>query len=99
MDLNPIASDVKVSANDLLKGIETQADVIVANILADIIVLMLADAHRLLKDTGHLIISGIIEAKREMVLAACDEAGFVVEQQLNQKDWYAIILKKDLGED
>lgn len=99
MDLNPIASDVKVSANDLLKGIETQGDVIVANILADIIVLMLADAHRLLKDTGHLIISGIIEAKREMVLAACDEAGFVVEQQLNQKDWYAIILKKDLGED
>ena len=84
MDLNPIASDVKVSANDLLKGIETQADVIVANILADI---------------GHLIISGIIEAKREMVLAACEKAGFVVEQQLNQKDWYAIILKKDLGED
>lgn len=37
MDLNPIAKDVVVQANDLLKGITLEADLIVANILADII--------------------------------------------------------------
>lgn len=65
MDLNPIAADVHVSANDLLKGIDHSADVIVANILADIIVLMIEDAWRLLKQDGTFIISGIIEDKKQ----------------------------------
>lgn len=94
MDLNPIAADVAVSANDLLQGVTEEADVIVANILADIIVLMVPDAYRLLKPEGRLIVSGIIEDKKDMVLAAMTEQGFEVDQLFQQKDWYAIILKK-----
>ncbi|MBO0462388.1 50S ribosomal protein L11 methyltransferase [Enterococcus sp. DIV1298c] len=94
MDLNEVAKDVHVAANDLLKGIEIESDVIVANILADIILLMIPDAWRLLKQTGTLIVSGIIEEKKEMVLAAMEEQGFVVDQVFQQKDWYAIMLKK-----
>jgi ribosomal protein L11 methyltransferase len=94
MDLNPIASDVSVSANDLLKGIETPADVIVANILADIIVLMVPDAWRLLKSDGTLIVSGIIHEKKQMVIDTLEAQGFEVDQVFQQKDWYAIILKK-----
>ncbi|MHC5247357.1 50S ribosomal protein L11 methyltransferase [Enterococcus sp. LJL90] len=94
MDMNPIAVDVKVSANDLLKDVEISADVIVANILADIIVLMLPDAFRLLKPSGTLIISGIIEDKKALIFAALAEVGFVVDQVFQQKDWYAMIIKK-----
>ncbi|MGG5310798.1 MULTISPECIES: 50S ribosomal protein L11 methyltransferase [Enterococcus] len=94
MDLNEVAKDVHVSANDLLEGIEIESDVIVANILADIILLMIPDAWRLLKQTGTLIVSGIIEEKKEMVLTAMEEQGFVVDQVFQQKDWYAIMLKK-----
>ena len=94
MDLNEVAKDVHVSANDLLKGIEIESDVIVANILADIILLMIPDAWRLLKQTGTLIVSGIIEEKKEMVLTAMEEQGFVIDQVFQQKDWYAIMLKK-----
>ena len=94
MDLNEVAKDVHVSDNDLLKGIESESDVIVANILADIILLMIPDAWRLLKQTGTLIVSGIIEEKKEMVLTAMEEQGFVVDQVFQQKDWYAIMLKK-----
>ncbi|MGG5340057.1 ribosomal protein L11 methyltransferase [Enterococcus pernyi] len=94
MNLNEVAKDVHVSANDLLKGIESESDVIVANILADIILLMIPDAWRLLKQTGTLIVSGIIEEKKEMVLTAMEEQGFVVDQVFQQKDWYAIMLKK-----
>ena len=94
MDLNPVAKDVTVQANDLLKDVAIAADVIVANILADIIVLMIEDAYRLLKANGRLIVSGIIEEKKAMVLDAMTKAGFEVEQLFNQKDWYAIILKK-----
>lgn len=94
MDMNEVAKDVHVSANDLLKGIEIESDVIVANILADIILLMIRDAWRLLKQTGTLIVSGIIEEKKQMVLDAMIEQGFIVDQIFQQKDWYAIILKK-----
>ncbi|HJG23140.1 50S ribosomal protein L11 methyltransferase [Enterococcus durans] len=94
MDMNEVANDVHVAANDLLKGIEIESDVIVANILADIILLMIPDAWRLLKQTGSLIVSGIIEDKKQMVIDAMETQGFVVEQIFQQKDWYAIILKK-----
>lgn len=94
MDLNPIAADVHVAANDLLQGVTQEADVIVANILADIIVLMVADAYRLLKPEGRLIVSGIIEDKKELVLEAMEAQGFEVDQIFQQKDWFAIILKK-----
>lgn len=85
MDMNEIAKDVHVSANDLLTGIEIESDVIVANILADIILLMIPDAWRLLKQTGTLIVSGIIEEKKQMVLDAMLEQGFIVDQIFQQK--------------
>ena len=61
---------------------------------SDIILLMIPDAWRLLKQTGRLIVSGIIEEKKQMVIDAMKEQGFVVDQIFQQKDWYAIILKK-----
>ncbi len=94
MDLNPIAKDVVVQANDLLKGITLEADLIVANILADIILWMIPDAWRLLKPTGKFIVSGIIADKKQMVLDAMLAQGFVVEEILQQKDWFAIVLGK-----
>lgn len=94
MDMNEVVKDVHVAANDLLNGITIESDVIVANILADIILLMIPDAWRLLKQTGRLIVSGIIEEKKQMVIDAMKEQGFVVDQIFQQKDWYAIILKK-----
>jgi len=100
MDLNPVAKDVQVSAGDLLKGVDIQANLIVANILADIIILMLDDAFNLLKDDGRLLLSGIIEDKLGMVLEELSKAGFVVEQTLIQDQWHALIVKKpDLDTD
>lgn len=94
MALNPVAEAVEVTANDLLNNITIEADVIVANILADIIKLMINDAYRLLKPTGTFIVSGIIEDKKTMILQEMKNAGFLVDQIFSQGDWYAIILKK-----
>lgn len=94
VDLNANTENIHVSANDLLVGVEQEADVIVANILADIIVLMIEDAWRLLKPDGTLIVSGIIEDKKDMVLEEMYTQGFEVDRIFQQKDWFAIILKK-----
>ena len=97
--LNPVAKDVTVSANDGLIYINHSADGIVAKILADIIVRMVADAWRLLKPEGHFIISGIIEDKKDFVLETMYEQGFEIEQVLQETDWYAFILKKPATEE
>lgn len=94
MRLNPIAENVYVSANNLLTEVSVEADVIVANILADIIVLMIKDAYRLLKPNGTFIVSGIIHEKKTMILEQMSEAGFIADQVFQQGDWYAIILKR-----
>lgn len=94
MNLNPVASDVVVSANNLLEGIDQKADVIVANILADIIIELIPDAYRCLNDNGTFIISGIIEPKEEDVVKSLAENGFEVDQRFQQKDWLAFIVKK-----
>lgn len=94
MQLNPVAHDVHVQANNLLTDVEETADVIVANILADIILLMIPDAWRLLKPEGTLIVSGIIEAKKQLVVEAMQDQGFVIDQVFTQRDWVAIAFKK-----
>ncbi|MBO0476508.1 50S ribosomal protein L11 methyltransferase [Vagococcus sp. DIV0080] len=94
MNLNPVAKDVFVAPNNLLVGVDKKADVIVANILADIIIKMIPDAYRCLTDEGTLIISGIIEEKEASVLVYLEENGFVVDQRFSQRDWLALIVKK-----
>ena len=80
--------------NDLLTGVEEPADIIVANILADIILRMVEDAYRLVKDNGYFVVSGIIESKKEEIVSAIEGVGFTLDQTFQQKDWYAFIFQK-----
>ncbi|EHJ53144.1 50S ribosomal protein L11 methyltransferase [Streptococcus macacae] len=94
IELNPGMDNVQVAAGDLLRGVETEADVIVANILADILVDLTEDAYRLLKDEGYLIMSGIISEKWELVKEAAEAAGFVLETHMVQGEWNTCVFKK-----
>lgn len=92
--LNQATDNIHVAAGDLLKGLTQEADVIVANILADILVHVTADAYRLIKDEGYLIMSGIISEKLDMVKQAALNAGFLLEIHMLQGEWNALIFKK-----
>lgn len=92
--LNPVAADVKVGVNSLLDGIDTQVDLIVANILAEIIVPLVPQAMQNLRAGGHFLVSGIIKDKASLVRSKLTEAGFVIDQQLRMKDWYGMIAHK-----
>ncbi|KRN65783.1 putative ribosomal protein L11 methyltransferase (putative) [Carnobacterium maltaromaticum DSM 20342] len=99
MALNDYAKDVPVKANDLLKGITIEADIVMANILAEIILLLIEDAWRVLKPNGLFITSGIIDSKRDEVLEHLVAQGFEIEQILQMKDWFAIIARKPAEEE
>lgn len=94
IDLNEGMTNIHVAVGDLLNGVDKKADVVVANILADILVLMTEDAYRLVKDNGYLIMSGIIESKWEMVRQSAEKAGFFLETRMQQGEWNACIFKK-----
>ena len=94
IQLNAHMDNIHVATGDLLRGVEIEADVIVANILADILVDLTEDAYRLVKDEGYLIMSGIIADKWDMVRQSAEAAGFFLETHMVQGEWNACVFKK-----
>ena len=94
INLNAGTENIHVATGILLQGVDIQADVIVANILADILINMTEDAYRLVKDEGYLIMSGIISEKWEMVRESAEKAGFFLETHMIQGEWNACVFKK-----
>ncbi|OCA91562.1 ribosomal protein L11 methyltransferase [Bacillus sp. FJAT-27225] len=94
--LNKVHDKVTVARNNLLDGIEdASADVIVANILAEVILRFTDDVVRVLKPGGTFIASGIIQQKKDLVKAALLDTGFTISETIVMEDWVAIIAKKD----
>lgn len=92
--LNPVAKDVKVGINSLLDGIHTQADLIVANILAEIIVPLIPQAYENLKPGGKFLVSGIIDDKAPLIRQKLQEQGFIIDDEQQMKDWHGMIAHK-----
>ncbi|MCF6095931.1 50S ribosomal protein L11 methyltransferase [Thermovorax subterraneus] len=82
---------VEVVRGDGLKGTNFKADIIVANIIADVIVEMVADAAANLKDGGFFICSGIIKDKKFYVCRALEKAGFDVVEEMEKGDWITLV--------
>ena len=91
--LNKTDDVVSVGQNSLLEGIEGPVDLIVANLLAEIILLFPEDAARVVKSGGLFITSGIIAAKEKVISEALEKAGFTIEEVLRMEDWVAIIAR------
>ncbi|WP_371130747.1 50S ribosomal protein L11 methyltransferase [Streptococcus didelphis] len=96
IDLNKGTENIQVAVGDLLKGVDIKADLIVANILADILIHLTEDAYHLLKDEGYLIMSGIISEKWDMVRQSAENAGFFLETHMIQGEWNACVFKKQI---
>jgi ribosomal protein L11 methyltransferase len=92
--LNGVQDRVRVRQGDLLRGVTGQADLVVANILAEIIVRMLPDVPRVLKDGGHLIVSGVIQEKEKLVRTEMEKQGLQIVEAVRDGEWVAIVAKK-----
>jgi len=94
VELNKTDDIVAVKQNNLLENINGQADIIVANILAEIILRFVDDAAKKIKNEGLFITSGIIKNKQIEVVDSLIKAGFEIKEILQMEDWVAIIAKK-----
>jgi ribosomal protein L11 methyltransferase len=92
--LNKVHDRVTVSQNNLLDAIEGPADIVVANILAEVILRFVGDVSTVVKKDGYFIASGIIQQKKQLVIDAIIHEGFTIEETMVMEDWVAIIAKK-----
>lgn len=91
IELNKVHHAVDVKQNNLLDGVEPGADIVVANILAEVILRFTGDVSSVVKQGGYFIASGIIQPKKQEVKDAMIEAGFEIVETLQMEDWVAII--------
>lgn len=92
--LNKVNDIVQVTHGNLLDNVNEQADIVVANILAEIIMTFTNDAYTIVKDGGLFITSGIIATKKEDVRNSLQQAGFEIEEVMMMEDWVTIISRK-----
>lgn len=95
LELNNISEDkTKVYKGDLISVVENKKfDVVVANILADVLLILLHDISKVVKPNGKIIFSGIIEDKCELLRREVESLGFTVEEIKADKEWRAMLIK------
>lgn len=95
LELNKISSDkAQVYLGDLISVVQDkQFDVVVANILADVILLLLKDIFKVVKKDGLIIFSGIIEDKLPEIVKQVEEKGLEILEIKRDKEWRALLIK------
>jgi ribosomal protein L11 methyltransferase len=83
-----------INDTSLVEKIGDNYDIITANIVADILIAMKELFYKFLKPGGILIISGIIDERKEEVTDAVTSAGFEIKEFCEQSDWAAVMLVK-----
>lgn len=93
-NLNKMQKQIQVKQNDLLKGVKQEANVIVSNILAHVLLDLVDDAYKLLKPRGYFITSWIITEKAHLVREKLEAANFNIIQINKIENWVSIIAQK-----
>ena len=91
---NGLADKIDVKEGDLLHGTEGKANVIIANIIADIIIMLLKDIPGKLEDDGIFLASGIISERRADIEAAAKEVGMQVDHVDEKGGWVVMQMSK-----
>lgn len=92
--LNHVDGVASAQYGDLTKGIDFQADVIVANLMADLVVMLSKDVAKHLRPGGRYISSGILVEKMPEVVDAMRALGFAILEVKEDGMWCAIVAKR-----
>lgn len=93
-EYNDVSDRVRVLEGNLLDVVSGQADLVVANIIADIIILAAPAVYAVLKPGGVFIASGIIEERFSEVAASLEVIGLRVEKVTRREGWVAVRARK-----
>lgn len=92
--LNGVGATVDIRLGNLLEVVEGSADIVVANIIADVIIMLSKDVPKIIKPGGIFISSGIIHEKLDLVKEALMSNGFDIVKVEKLGEWAAVVSKK-----
>lgn len=88
--LNGLSENVKVVYGDLTKGVDFMADLVAANLMADIVKILSKDVAKHIKPGGIYISSGILAELAGDVGSVIEKCGFEIEEVRVKGEWCAI---------
>ena len=91
---NDLEGSIAVMKGDLMAGIDYRPDVIVANLMADLVMMLSPAAAAQLGQGGIYITSGILDIKEETVSEAISAAGFDIIEIMHDGEWRCIVAVK-----
>jgi ribosomal protein L11 methyltransferase len=94
IEKNGMTGKIRAQYGDLTEGVDYRADIVVANLMADLVMRLSPAAAGHLDRGGWYVTSGILDIKEEVVCKAITEAGFAVEEVLHDGEWCAVVAKK-----
>lgn len=94
LEQNNVQDIISVAQSDLMQNVHGKAELVIANIIADIIIRLFDQLDEHLEQGGTLLTSGIIEDRIEDVLAAAEKHGYGVVERLENKGWACIAFKR-----
>ena len=76
------------------KSAQPQFDLVVANIIADVILILSADLKKALKPGGKLVLSGILEKYKDRIEQAFSDLSFICMKQKNE--WLSFVYERKI---
>ena len=92
--LNCADDSARVIERDLVEGIDCTADVIVANMLADLVMTLSDYVKKYMSDDAVFISSGILTKKRRVVEDHMESVGLEVIDSMTDGEWTSLAAKK-----
>ena len=92
--LNHVENVAKAQYGDLTKGVDYKADIVVANLMADLVMMLTDDVAKHMKQGAKFISSGILDEKLVTVADYIRGKGFAIDEVKQDGMWCAIVAHK-----
>ena len=86
-------TNVEILHGDLLDVVKGKANIVVANIIADVIIYLSDVIPKFLNQGGYFIASGIINDKKDEVIEKLTHSGFEIVEVTKDGEWTAVVSK------
>ena len=95
IEINGFSDVIEAREGNLLEAADTTAEVVIANIIADVIIMIAAPVRAFIKEGGVFICSGIAREREDEVIEALKKAGYGKLDKRNDGEWTAIACQRD----
>ncbi len=90
VEMNNLSDVIEISYGDVTEGLGMKADIIAANLMADLIKMLSPDIAKHLEGRKIFISSGILEEKLDEVAESITKSGFDILEVLHEDEWCAV---------